>query len=50
MEETVTITLKECNELVQKRNWLYCLKNAGVDNWEGYGIASDIYDENYPEN
>lgn len=30
-------------------NWLRCLEQAGVDNWEGYGIAQDIYDEQYGE-
>ncbi len=39
--------LSKENEKLQKRNkWLNCLEAAGVDNWEGYGIAIDIRDEN----
>ena len=35
------------NEELQKdADWLRCLEAAGVDNWEGYGVAQDYRDEN----
>lgn len=32
------------NNLLERDKWLSCLEQAGVDNWEGYGIAIDIQD------
>ena len=29
--------------------FLRSLEHAGVDNWEGYSFACDLFDENYPE-
>lgn len=26
-------------------NWLCCLNNAGVDNWEGYEYAQELLEE-----
>ena len=39
MEETITITKKEYDKLVDDSNFLSALKGAGVDNWEGYDEA-----------
>jgi hypothetical protein len=44
-EETVTITLKEYESLLEDSRWLSCLEAAGVDNWNGYDHASDILSE-----
>lgn len=49
MEETITITKKEYDELIKDRFWLRCLEGAGVDNWEGHDIAVDRFLEEYPE-
>lgn len=38
-EEMVTITKKEYDELVEDSKFLMALEAAGVDNWEGYGVA-----------
>ncbi len=34
----------EVERLQKKADWLLCLEQAGVDNWEGYNIAIDIKD------
>jgi hypothetical protein len=39
MEETVTITKKEYNDLLEDSRMLQCLENAGVDNWDWYSEA-----------
>lgn len=39
MEETVTITKKEYDDLKDKAQWLRCLQRAGVDNWDGFDDA-----------
>lgn len=31
--------------LEEDSNWLSCLEATGVDNWEGYGIAQDLFNE-----
>ena len=31
--------------LIKNSEWLNCLEQAGVDNWEGYDIAIDIRDK-----
>lgn len=33
------------NELVDRGKWLRALEAAGVDNWEGYDTAVDIYND-----
>lgn len=38
-EEMVTITKKKYDELVEDSKFLMALEAAGVDNWEGYGVA-----------
>ena len=40
--ETVTISKKKYNQLLENSNWLECLESAGVDNWEGWDYAVDI--------
>ena len=49
MEEMIKISKKEYSELVKDSNWLRMLEAAGVDNWEGYDVAVDYYDEQYGE-
>jgi len=44
-EKAKTESLKKQIEHLKERDeWLNCLEVAGVDNWEGYGIAIDIHD------
>jgi len=45
MEETITITKAEYDNLKEDRDWLRCLEAAGVDNWEGYDQAIDIREQ-----
>lgn len=41
-EETITISKREYDRLIEQVEWLECLEAAGVDNWSGYEIAIDI--------
>jgi len=43
MEETVTITKKHYNDLLEDSRQLQCLENAGVDNWDGYSYAMEEF-------
>lgn len=42
----VIITLERYEELLENEEWLNALEAAGVDNWEGYDAASDIFQKN----
>jgi len=42
-EETITILKDEYDELMAERKFLRCLNDAGVDNWEGYEHAQEMY-------
>ena len=44
IEEVITITKKEYESLLEDSKWLRVLENAGVDNWEGYDYARELYD------
>jgi len=39
MEESITITKKEYDQLLADSALLTALENFGVDNWDGYGDA-----------
>lgn len=39
----VTITEKEYKNLLDNKKILESLKTAGVDNWEGYHYAMELY-------
>ena len=43
--ETVTITKKEYESLLEDQNWLNALENAGVDNWQGIDFARELLGE-----
>ena len=45
IDETVTISKKEYDELLDHQLKLFCLKDAGVDNWDGYELALQLYNE-----
>lgn len=42
MEEMITITKKEYDRLKEDSEWLDCLEQAGVDNWDGIDNAMEI--------
>ncbi len=42
--ETITISLKEYNELIEAQKKLDALECAGVDNWVGYAEAMSELD------
>lgn len=41
----VTIPQEEYDRLVEDQAFLWALEAAGVDNWDGYGVAREIYKE-----
>lgn len=43
--DTVTISRKMYEELIESQRWLTALKSAGVDNWDGYDFAKEILEE-----
>lgn len=49
MEEIIEVKRAYLEELEAQSMWLICLEGAGVDNWEGYDFAIDMWDENYQE-
>lgn len=49
MEETVTITKTEYENLKKDSCKLACLDNYGVDNWCGYSDAMEEYSNYYED-
>lgn len=45
MEETITISKEEYESLLENSKKLEALESAGVDNWQGYDYAMEIYNE-----
>jgi len=45
MEETVTISKKTYDDLIDDQLKLLALEGAGVDNWQGYDDAMEAYTE-----
>lgn len=43
--EEVTITKREFEQLQKDSDLLNCLRNAGVDNWNGWDFAIEEYNE-----
>lgn len=44
-EETITISKKQYDQLMEDSLWLQCLSEAGVDNWSGIDEAWEILSE-----
>ncbi len=42
-EETVVITKSEYESLLEDSKWLRCIENAGVDNWDGFDYARELF-------
>ena len=45
----VTISKAEYDRLKKRDAWLGYLEEAGIDNWEGCEIATDLYKEDHPD-
>ena len=43
MPKTVTISVEEYEELIDDAEFLRALRMAGIDNWDGYDEAINIY-------
>jgi hypothetical protein len=41
---------EEIEEAYTDSDLLYCLRNAGVDNWDGWDFAIEEYESMHPEN
>jgi len=48
--DTITITTDDYKNLQKRSILLQALENAGVDNWDGYNLAQDLYREYQGEN
>lgn len=44
-EEMVSIPKEQYDQLVLDQKFLSALEAAGVDNWEGYEFARDMFNE-----
>ena len=44
-QDSITITIDEYKNLLEDSLVLEALDAAGVDNWEGYAEAMEIYEE-----
>jgi hypothetical protein len=42
-DDVVTMSVAEYEKLYDDSLFLNCLRNAGVDNWQGYECAQDEY-------
>ena len=49
MEKTVTITQEEYNHLLEQECWVESLEAAGLDNWQGYEFACQIFKDSWGE-
>lgn len=45
LQGTVIISSAEYERLTDRDFWLDCLEAAGVDNWQGYDFAREMYEE-----
>ncbi|MBS7457682.1 hypothetical protein [Coralloluteibacterium stylophorae] len=43
--DTVTIPREEYEELLEDQRFIEALRAAGVDNWDGYDYALEIFQE-----
>lgn len=43
IEEKIEISKEEYVELMDRIDFLECLEAAGVDNWDGYDYARELY-------
>ena len=47
-DETITVLKSEYILLQSRDEWLNCLEGAGVDNWEGFDYAVEIWEMEHP--
>ena len=45
IEETITITKKEYQKLLDDQLFLEALRQGGVDDWEWYDEAGELYEQ-----
>ncbi len=43
MDDTVTISKQQYEQLIEDSDILQCLRNAGVDNWDGWDFAMEEF-------
>ena len=41
----ISIPQEEYDQLIEDQKWLRALEAAGVDNWEGYDLAQELFQE-----
>lgn len=45
MDDTITISTDEYEQLIEDSRFLEALRAAGVDNWEGYDFAVEATED-----
>ena len=50
MERNIEVSEKRYRELISHERELFALRDAGVDNWEGYDYAMELYYEKEEKN
>jgi hypothetical protein len=48
-DDVVVISEDRYDQLLGREMFLGCLEAAGVDNWDGYSFAQDMFNEAYGE-
>lgn len=48
-EETITIPVREYEELISWQRWIEVLYDNGLSDWEGMEAAGEAYRKAYPE-
>lgn len=43
--KNVHISQERYEELLEAERWLSALEASGVDNWEGYSLAEELFEE-----
>lgn len=43
-DKVITISMEEYDALVERDRFLAALESAGVDNWNGFGMAHNIFE------
>ena len=47
LQYMVVISKDEYRDMTNQINWLICLENAGVDNWQGFDFAREEFEETF---
>ncbi len=49
INEKILVDVEKYTKLIQDRDLLQCLFDAGVDNWEGFEYADELFCSIHPD-